>query len=145
MAARRLLILMLVLLVVSTLAAALVPPQAEREQEPAGPRRAGPDATRTEPEGGRLIRRALQVSPKQGAEAIEMRRGDELELTVRSDVADQVEIPAFGRLAFAGPEAPARFYLLPDRTGVFEVRALEADRVIARITVVQAERARRTR
>jgi hypothetical protein len=146
MAARRLLILMLVLLAVSTLAAALVP-QAEREE----PGTNGGTAT-TEPRPGRqsrppagaLVRRTIEVAP-QGADEIELRRGDQLALTVRSGAPDQVEIPAFGQLEDLTPEDPARFDLLPDRTGVFEVRLLAARRVIGRIRVRPREPPRDSR
>jgi hypothetical protein len=139
MAARRLLILMLMLLAVSTLAAALVPPQGEREETTpsngetgAGGPRSGQERNRPPP--GALVRRTIEVAPH-GADEIELRRGDQLALTVRSGVADQVEIPAFGQLEDLTPEDPARFNLLPDRTGVFEVRLLAARRVIGRIRV----------
>lgn len=136
MAARRLLILMLVLLAVSTLAAALVPPQAQREEA------ATTDRNRTEPKRaaerrpppGRLVRRTIEVAP-QGATTIRLRRGDQLALTVRSGVADQVEIPAFGLIEDLTADAPARFDLLADRTGVFEVRLLAARRTIGKIDV----------
>jgi hypothetical protein len=137
MAARRLLILMLVLLAVSTLAAALVP-QGERDETPSnGGTAAGeprPGRERSRPPPGALVRRTIEVAPH-GADEIELRRGDQLALTVRSGVADQVEIPAFGQLEDLTPEDPARFNLLPDRTGVFEVRLLAARRVICRIRV----------
>ena len=147
MAARRLLILMLLLLAVSTLAAALVPPQGEREETASD----GGTAA-TEPRPGRksqqppgaLVRRTIDVAPH-GADEIELRRGDQLALTVRSGVADQVEIPAFGRLEDLTPEDPARFNLLPDRTGVFEVRLLAARRVIGRIRVRAREPSREAR
>lgn len=139
MAARRLLILMVVLLVTSTIAAALVPPPDEREQETT-------ETTRPEPrgpgdgraQGGRLIEATLEADPRRPPETITMRLGDELELTVRSQTADQVEIPVLGRLAFVGPGSPARFYLFGQRTGVFEVRLLEGERAIARISVREA-------
>jgi hypothetical protein len=137
MAARRLLILMLLLLAVSTLAAALVPPQDEREETPSN---GGTAATKprpgreSRPRPGTLVRRTIEVAPN-GADEIELRRGDQLALTVRSGVADQVEIPAFGQLEDLTPEDPARFNLLPERTGVFEVRLLAARRVIGRIRV----------
>jgi hypothetical protein len=145
MAARRLLILMLVLLAVSTLAAALVPPQAQREEttrrtETAGKgsKRAGKDRSQS----GRLVKRTIEVRPR-GAETIDLRRGDQLALTVRSGPADQVEIPAFGLIEDVAPDDPARFDLLPDRTGLFSVRLLEARRTIGRIRVGPTPRPRR--
>lgn len=146
MAARRLLILMLVLLGVSTLAAALVPPQGEEQQATSTdtttgrPTRAGED--RGPP--GRLIKRTIRVAPH-GADTVRIHRYDQLALTVRSGVADQVEIPAFGQLDDLTPEAPARFNLLPDRTGTFAVRLVSAGRVIGRIEVKPPEPRRRGR
>ena len=137
MAARRLLILMLLLLAISTLAAALVPPQGEREETPSNGGTAATEPApgrESRPSLGALVRRTIEVAPH-GADEIELRRGDQLALTVRSGVADQVEIPAFGQLEDLTPEDPARFNLLPERTGVFEVRLLAARRVIGRIRV----------
>jgi hypothetical protein len=136
MAARRLLILMLLLLAVSTVAAALVP-QSERDETTSDGRTAptGTQPEREEPTPpGKLVRRTIEVAP-QGADRIELRRGDQLALVVRSGVADQVAIPAFGQLEDLTPEEPARFNLLPDRTGAFKVRLLGARRVIGRIRV----------
>jgi hypothetical protein len=146
MAARRLLILMLVLLGVSTLAAALVPPQGDEEQATSTGRTNGRPAQAGEDRGppGRLIERTIRVAPH-GADTVRIHLDDQLALTVRSGVADQVEIPAFGQLEDLTPEAPARFNLLPDRTGTFAVRLLEAGRVIGRIEVSRAESRNRGR
>jgi len=138
MAARRLLILMLVLLAVSTLAAALVPPQ----DDEAPPASTSTDSKAGKAESGkgkakppgRLVSRTIRVAPN-GFDRIPLVLGDQLALTVRSGVADQVSIPAFGVLEDITPVAPARFNLLPERTGVFEVRLVEARRVIGRIRV----------
>jgi Flp pilus assembly protein CpaB len=144
MAARRLLILMLVLLAVSTLAAALVPPQAQRDGTTSATDTNRKDSKRPRerrPPPGRLVSRTIEVSPH-GTDRIELRRGDQLALAVRSRVADQVEIPAFGGLDDVAPDAPARFNLLLDRSGVFSVRLLEARRTIARIKVGPTRRPR---
>jgi hypothetical protein len=136
MAARRLLILLVVLLVVSTLAATLVPPPAEREETTTETERttgARPPAGGERGPGERLTR-TVDASAR-GVERIELRLGDELALTVRSGTADQVEIPALGRLEDVDPDAPARFDLLPPRPGTFAVRLLEASRPVARIRV----------
>lgn len=146
MAARRLLILMLVLLVTSTIAAALVPPQAEREQETTETTRPEPgDPDRERARAGRLIEATVEAEPGRPPRTIAIRLGDELELTVRSQAFDQVEIPALGRLAFVSPGSPARFYLFGERTGVFEVRLLEAERTIARIRVRETRRSSSSR
>ena len=144
MAARRLLILMVVLLGVSTLAAALVPPQGEEQRATSTDTKTGRPTQAGEDRGppGRLIKRTIRVAPH-GADTVRIHRDDQLALTVRSGVADQVEIPAFGQLEDMTPEAPARFNLLPDRTGTFAVRLLAAGRVIGRIEVRSPDPRRR--
>jgi hypothetical protein len=136
MAARRLLILMLVLLAVSTVAAALVPPQGDdegtSERTRTGRREPGRHVKRTPP--GRLVERTIRVAPH-GIARVHVRLDDQLALTVRSGVADQVSIPAFGQIEDLTPEAPARFDLLAEQAGVFEVRLLGAKRTIGRIAV----------
>lgn len=144
MAARRLLILMLLLLAISTVAAALVPPQTERE---GAPRTAGAPQERTGPADekgppGRLVTASISAdSPK--PRTVRLERGDQLALVIRSRRPDQVEIPAFGQLEDVSRDDPARFDLLPDLTGAFEVRVMEADRVIGRIVVGPREPRRR--
>jgi len=125
---------MLLLLVVSTLAATLVPPQAEREETTEANRTTGARAPNESPPRGKGVARTIDASAR-GAERIEVRLGDQLALTVRSGTADQVEIPALGQLEDVDPDAPARFDLLPRRTGTFEVRLIDARRQVARITV----------
>jgi hypothetical protein len=138
MAARRLLILLVLLLVVSTLAATLVPPQAQREETTTETERTtGARAGGGERRPGERLTRTVDASAR-GVERIELRLGDQLALTVRSGTADQVEIPALGRLEDVDPDAPARFDLLPPRTGIFEVRLLDAPRPVARIRVRNA-------
>lgn len=135
MAPRRLLILMLLLLVVSTLAATLIPPQAEREETSTTDRTAhGRGAGKDERRAGERVSRTVDVSERPPAR-IELRLGDQLALTVRSGTADQVEIPGLGQLEDVGPDAPARFDLLPPRAGTFEVRLLDARRMVATIRV----------
>jgi hypothetical protein len=137
MAARRLLILMLVLLAVSTLAAALVPPQDGDDATSSNSRtraiETGRSGERPKPPG-RLVSRTIRVVPH-GVARVNVRLGDQLALAVRSGVADEVAIPALGQFQALTPEAPARFDLLPERTGVFEVRLVDAKRVIGRIAV----------
>ncbi|MGH2961701.1 MAG: hypothetical protein ACRDL3_05845 [Solirubrobacterales bacterium] len=136
MAARRLLLLMLVLLAVSSLAAALVSPQSEREQgsETGTGRTDTAGSDRRKAPMGRLVREAIDAGDRRPG-GIRLRRGDELALTVRSRAAVQVEIPAFGLLEDAARDDPARFDLLLDRRGRFDVRTLAPRRVIGRIVV----------
>ncbi|HSJ16474.1 MAG TPA: hypothetical protein VK920_00095 [Solirubrobacterales bacterium] len=134
MAARRLLTLLLLLLVVSTLAATLVPPQDEREGTTSSIERSGEgDRAERGAPAPKQLTRTIDATPD--IERIELRLGDQLALTVRSGTADQVEIPALGQLEDVDPDAPARFDLLPQRPGAFEVRLLDARRTVAKITV----------
>jgi len=133
MVARRLLMLMLVLLAVSTIAAALVPPEARRD----GTGSTTSTTTRvpvSDATGGKLVRRTIVVGPR-GSTPIEIRLGDQLALTVRARSADQVEIPAFGLLEDVDRDLPARFDLLPERAGMFDVDLVDAGRTVAEIEV----------
>ena len=139
MAARRLLIVMLALLALSTLAAALVPPPAQRQGETSGTEttRKPERASRERGVPGRLVRGTIDASGN-GPQAVRLRHGDELALTVRSGAPDQVAIPEFGLIEDVGRDDPARFDLLPDRTGRFAVRLVDAGRSIGTIAVSPA-------
>ena len=63
-----------------------------------------------------------------------MRVGDQLELTVRTRVAAQVEIARLGLLEDAAPDAPAHFSLLPAEPGKLAV-SLAGGRTVAVIRV----------
>jgi hypothetical protein len=141
MAARRLIALLVALLVVSTLAAALTAPGPERESQPT---EGASESESGSPEPGRLVEARLNASAKHPSH-VEAQRGDQVALTVRSASPGQVEIPAFGLLEDVGPGAPARFDLLPQRTGSFDVRLAGSGRPIGRLVVRprEAERAGR--
>jgi hypothetical protein len=137
-AARRLVILMLVLLGVSTIAAALVP--VERD--------AGTEGTTTTPTpaekrdaGGELVLESIDAQAKD-PQVIRIELGDQLDLRVTSRRNDQVEIPRVGELEDVGPDAPARFDLLPFEAGDYVVRLVEAGRRIGRIEVRPRKRER---
>jgi hypothetical protein len=141
MAARRLIALLVALLVVSTVAAALTAPGPEREPQPT---EAASEPEARSPAAGRLVEASLNASAEHRSR-VEARRGDQVALTVRSASPGQVEIPAFGLLEDVEPGAPARFNLLAQRTGSFEIRRAGSGRVIARVVVSarEAERAGR--
>jgi hypothetical protein len=136
-AARRLVIVMVVLLGLSTLATALVPAP-DRRDEPAttaeGPTGEKRDTGRSgyAPLPGRVVQGHLAISNEPQPD-IQVRPGDQLKLMVSGPVGDDVEIPAFGLTETLSPQAAARFDILVDRPGAFEVRAVEADRLIGRI------------
>jgi hypothetical protein len=128
MAARRLMALLLVVLVVSTVAAALIAPLRQDSELPHAEEstQAG-DAAQAADAGvsGRLIEKSVQT-PSKDPPAIRMRPGDQLELTVHTRTATQVEIPRLGQVEDAAPDAPAHFSFLASSTGRFEARALGA-------------------
>src|SRR5215211_1227039 len=134
MAARRLLILLLAVLAISTLGAALIAPR------PGGPDqtttttapRGGP--TRPRERDGHLIEVSVRTRSRR-PESIRAQPGDQLELTVRSATAGQIEIPHFGLVEDAGPDMPARFSVLFDEPGHFHVSLATTGRVLARIVV----------
>ena len=137
MAARRLLIVMLLLLGISTLAAALVPPP-ERTADTERSTSTRSAAARDRTEGERV---AAEVSARTGArpDAVRVSTGDQLALVVQVARPAEVAVPAFGLIEFAEPGAPARFDILIDEAGRFEVTAEGAQRV----ATIVAERPRR--
>jgi hypothetical protein len=143
MAARRLLIVMLVLLGLSTLAAALIP----QEQGEDGSTQTATQATTTTaapPSPVYLRPTKITVGGKKLPVVSPVRVGDQLTLVVRSRVPAQIEIPEFGQLAFAAPDAPARFELLAETPGTFGVLFASTGRVAAQIRVVPAGKKKAT-
>jgi hypothetical protein len=125
---------MLAVLAVSTLAAALLAPPPSPEPAPTTTEDASRRDGVAHTGDGRLVKATLSPSTRPPAR-IKVRRGDQLALTVQARSAGQVEIPAFGLIEDVGPDDPARFDLLSDRRGIFEVRLAGSGRVIGRIAV----------
>jgi len=130
MAARRLVIVMLMLLGVSTLAAALAPPRSERTASTS----TTTSTTQATPAGGELVRGTIDAQAKR-QQRIRIGLGDQLSLEVRSTRVVQVEIARLGLTDSAAPLSPARFDLLAERQGSFEVRLQESRREIGVIEV----------
>ena len=136
MAARRLLVVMVILLVTSTVAAALVPPPPE------------PDSTTTTttsprtspvPTGGELVRATIDADAKR-PKTVGVPLGDQLALAVRSKRAGQVAVRGLGLVEDVLPLAPARFDILANRTGRFDVVLLQLER--RRLGVIEVKRDR---
>jgi len=135
MAARRLLVLMLVVLAISTVGAALLAPRPEPAPDAAtmtAEESTSPGTARQAP--GRLVDASVETGA-QRAEAIRLRPGDQLELTVRSQITGQIEIVRFGALEDVGPNEPAHFSLLLGEPGRFAVRLVGSGRIVARVEV----------
>lgn len=130
---------MVVLLGLSTLSWALVPPPEEnsdRPQQAAPPegdagKKGEPEAEPAEAEP-RVITARMEVS-NDAPKVVVVRPGDELRLEVSGSVGEDIEIPEFGLTDTMTPDAPARFSLIVDRKGEFEVRAVESAIVAGRI------------
>ena len=138
MAARRLLIVLLVLLGLSTLAAALVPQRTLNEGGTTGttttqPTTTAPSAT---PNPAFLRPTKITVGGKKFPVVSPIHVGDQLRLLVRSRFPAEIEIPEFGLLGFASPDAPARFELLPDTPGTFGILFADSGKPAGQIEVV---------
>jgi hypothetical protein len=155
MAARRLLIVMLILLGLSTLAAALVPQHALRGGTTSSTTTTQPAQSTTTPEpppgrslsveivvGGKkvpVIAKPICRARKPRCESLHV--GDQLSLQVLSKRQAELEIPAFGLIGVASPNAPAFFQLLPREPGTIGVLFTTPREVAARIQVLSAKAA----
>jgi hypothetical protein len=152
MAARRLLIVMLVLLGLSTLAAALVPQHELRNRGTTATTTTQPTTTTTpEPPAGRSLEVQIvvgrkkvpvvadQLCKKQIPKCAPLHVGDQLSLQVLSARQSELEIPSFGLLGVASPNAPALFQLLPREPGTIGVLFATSHQVAARIQVLSAK------
>ena len=140
MAARRLILVMLVLLVLSSAVAALIPV----ERDPVDTTSTTTTRTAQEPpEAGELLQRKINADAAKPA-TIRIARGDQLEVTVTSSKAGQVEIVELGVFEDVDRFFPARLDLFPVDQGTYPVRLLpdappaDPGRVIGRIVVRRA-------
>lgn len=140
MAARRLVVVMLVLLAISTLAAALVPapepdprPGERAEGGATRPREGRTGATDEQGSAGRLVQRRIRISNRRPP-TIALRPGDQLKLLVSGPFGDDITIPAFGLTETMTVFAPARFDLIVEEAGTFPIRAVNAGRLVGRIS-----------
>jgi hypothetical protein len=148
MAARRLVIVMLVLLGISAGLAALVPSREAGEDTTGGTETETTEAA-TEPSGTTQSTAAEDAGVQTATIKVGGRKfpvvplevGEQLSLVVKSNVADQLEIPALGLIDAVGPGAPARFELLAEEAGDLGIRLVNAERVVARIEVRSEARA----
>ncbi len=122
---------MVILLVTSTVAAALVPPPPEPDdttETTTSPR------TSPVPTDGQLVQATIDADARR-AQRIEVPLGDQLALKVRSRRAGQIQVRGLGLVEDVLPLSPARFDILANRTGRFEVRLIEPDRRLGIIDV----------
>ena len=138
MAARRLLIVLLVLLGLSTLAAALVPQRTLNEGGTTGTTttQATTTAPSATPNPAFLRPTKITVGGKKFPVVSPIHVGDQVRLVVRSRFPAEIEIPEFGLLGFASPDAPARFELLPDTPGRFGILFADSGKPAGQIEVV---------
>ena len=137
MAARRLLIVLALLLVASVIAAALAP---DRNRRGAGSddtsaqettETTTPEAIPSEPGGtlGDDFSDRIDASPKD-PQTVEGFVGDQLALSVGSDLGRTITIAPLGLAEFAGPDAPAHFNLLLREPGTYPITAADDPAVI---------------
>jgi hypothetical protein len=138
---RRLLVLFAVLLGLTALVTSLAPrpttvrgPGAVQRPSPS----ATPDSTTpAEPAAGasRRIEQTISADPGRPRARVRARVGDVLELTVKGDVLDGVQIEELGELEPVEPGSPARFELLLERQGELRVELVDAERLIGLVLV----------
>jgi hypothetical protein len=140
MLGRRLLVLFAVLLGLTALVTSLAPrPTVTRpglEQVKPSPT-ATPAPTRPATTSRRIVK-SISADPGSARTKIHARVGDVLELTVRGDVLDGVEIEDAGKLEPIEPGSPARFEVLLDRQGELRVDLVDAERLIGLVEVSPA-------
>ena len=135
MAGRRLLLLVAILMGLTALAASVAPrdPTPERRNAAQAP----PSPTPTPApvaSSARVLRRTLSADEGARRRDIRLRVGDTLELTVRGEVVDSVQLGDFGVEA-VDPEAPALFALRVETAGTHPIRLLDAERDLGRLLV----------
>jgi hypothetical protein len=137
---RRLLVLFAVLLGLTALVTSLAPrPTVTRP----GVAQVTPSPTATPAPSrpattSRRIVKSISADPGSARAKIHARVGDVLELTVRGDVLDSVEIEDAGKLEPIEPGSPARFEVLLDRQGELRVDLVDAERLVGLVEVSPA-------
>jgi hypothetical protein len=142
-AARRLIVILVVLFAISIVAAMIAPDRrgtllgGDRSERASTTTATTTSTTTTErqPSGAAVTARLDASAARPGD--VDVTVGDQLELTVASDRARLVEIPAFGVTADAVPAAPASFSLLLREPGRLPVRDAETGAVLGRIEVAE--------
>ena len=140
MLGRRLLLLFAVLLGLTALVTSLAPrPTVTRPgvAQVAPSPTATPAPTRPATTSRRIVK-SISADPGSARAKIHARVGDVLELTVRGDVLDGVEIEDAGKLEPIEPGSPARFEVLLDRQGELRVDLVDAERLIGLVEVSPA-------
>lgn len=147
MAARRLIIVLLVLFAISIVAAMIAP---ERRGPLLGDRSSSSTdsttsttTTTTEakapddlPAGGEALTVRIEASESK-PESVEAFVGDQLELNVGSERSREIEIPAFGEVETAAPDAPADFNLLLRDAGKLPIIDADSGALLGRIDVAE--------
>jgi hypothetical protein len=75
------------------------------------------------------------VDARDRPQVVRVHLGDQLQLAVAAERADQVEVRGLGALGEVDPDTPARFDLLPFERGTYPIRLLDAHRTVGRIEV----------
>jgi hypothetical protein len=82
-----------------------------------------------------VIARTLVADPGHAPTIVRARVGDTVQLTVKGDVLDSVEIAGLDQISTLEPGSPADLELLADTRGHYEIRLLDAARSIGRLEV----------
>jgi hypothetical protein len=118
---------MLVLLGISTLGAALVPAPEQPDETTTTSSSAPPTPFSS---GGELLRERIRADSDR-PRTIRVPLGDQLALAVGSKRFGQIQIPRLGLIEDVAPLAPARFDILAQTEGRFDVMLTKPQRRVA--------------
>lgn len=126
MLARRLLLLAAALMLLTAVAAGLAPQQQVDDTPP---------AETTNLPAGITVMKEIPAGP--GADSrVVVQRGDVLQLQVKGDVLDSVQVERLDRMEAIEPSTPARFEILAEApVGVYPIRLVDADRRIGTLEI----------
>jgi hypothetical protein len=93
--------------------------------------------TATTQEGSDVVRVRIQVGPEgpSGVRRIDVEEGQDVVLTVRSQVADHIHVHGYDLLADVRPGRPARFEFRATLPGRFEIELEDRGEQIAQLRV----------
>jgi hypothetical protein len=92
--------------------------------------------TEAEPEGPRQIRISYRGGKLSGdSGTVRVSRGDEIQLTVRADVEEEVHVHGYDLSAEVGPGHPARINFVADQKGAFTIELEHLQLHIAKLRV----------
>jgi hypothetical protein len=144
MLGRRLLVIMAVLLGLTALATALAPRPTVAPQRGDATRSpsAEPSASPASPTASRVVTQTVNADAGAPPARVRARAGDTIQLMVRGDVLDAVELQGLDEIEPVEPGSPARFEFLAEGPGEHAILLQEADRRVGLLVISERKRER---